>query len=281
MRSVTITETRSPDGIEPANGGGAFPCLDIEFDESAGSLRIYDPRLFQAGRRGFCKRLLTLASRQPGITKAEVELASASCHIEFGPGPQTAQFMADSFVRAVQEASSGTSLLERMWWWRRRRGWSGMTSFRLPEGRSLWETFEVEPAQIRLRRSGAAGNRARPSRLADALSNLEGVESCRVSSWSDRITIGIWRDSPLSDRFMDTVEQALACLAAAELFWPERPALASPAAEASRKDALAKATWGRQFINIALAGGTHSITLMGLVVPGFRRTSSHRRPGIS
>ena len=117
MESVSTTR-RLSDWISPAKGGGTFPCLDIEFDESAGSLRIFDPRLFQAGRRRFCERLLEAATRQPGIIKAEVALASASCQIEFSPGSQTALGVADSFACAVREAAAGSSLLERIWWWR-------------------------------------------------------------------------------------------------------------------------------------------------------------------
>ncbi len=280
MESVSITDTRLLERIELGNGGGAFPCLDIEFDASAGSLRIYDPRLFQAGRRGFCERLLKAASRQPGIIKAEVELASASCQIEFSPGLQTAQCVADSFVRAVQEASAGASLLDRIFWWRRRGRWSALTALQLPEGFSLWETFEVQPTQIRLRRGGVAGNRARLSRLADALAGLEGVEACRVSAWSHRITIDVCRDGPLSDRFLDTVEQALACLRAADLLRAERAAVA-PFAAANSDVPVAWASGARHLINIALARGAFSITLVGLVVPGFRRSLSYWRPGIS
>jgi hypothetical protein len=239
MESVPITDTLLPDGIEPGQGG-AFPCLDIELDERVGSLRIYDPRLFQARRRGFCERLLKAASRQPGIVKAEVELASASCQIEFSPGVRTtAVCMADSFVRAVREASAGCAILDGIRWWQRRGGWSAMTAFRLPDKVSLWEAFEVKPAQIRLRRRGLTGGRARLSRLEGALAELDGVESCRVSRWSRHITIDVCREGPLSDRFLDTVEQATACLKAAELLRSERPA-DEPLAAANRLTRLFK-----------------------------------------
>jgi hypothetical protein len=241
MESVPITETLLPDRIELGQGGGAFPCLDIELDERMGSLRIHDPRLFQARRRGFCERLLMAASRQPGIVKAEVELASASCQIEFSPGVQTtAVCMADTFVRAIREASAGCPLLDRIRWWQRRGGWSAMTAFRLPENVSLWEAFEVKPAQIRLRRRGLTGSHARLSRLASALAELEGVEACRVSRWSHHITIDVCREGPLSDRFLDTVEQATACLKAAELLRPERPS-DGPNAAANRLTRLFRA----------------------------------------
>jgi hypothetical protein len=221
MESATITHALLPDRISPGQGGSAFPCLDIELDARVGSLRIYDPRLFQAQRRGFCERLLKAASRQPGVVKAEVELASASFQVEFSPGVQTALFMADSFVQAVQEATAHSSLLDRIRWWQRRGGWSAMTAFRLRDDVSVWEAFEVRPARIRLRRTPITGSRARNSRLAGALAELEGVEACRISLWSRYITIDVCREGPLSDRFLDTVEQATACLKAAELLRPE------------------------------------------------------------
>jgi uncharacterized membrane protein YbaN (DUF454 family) len=265
--------------LDPSEGGvlqeqlergqvdAAFPCLEIEFDETAESVRIYDPRLFQAKRRSFCERLLKAASRQPGISKAEVDLGSASCQIEFCHGSQTPRSMADSFVRAVREASSGPALLDRVCWWRHRGRWSAWTAFRLPEGISLWETFEIEPAQIRMCRAGVEGNRARLSRVADTVADLEGVDACRVSPWSHCITIDVALDSPVADRFLDTVEQALACLKAADLLGPERPATA-PFVPANGDVAVVTATGVRRLRYMTLAGGAFSMTLVGLVVPG-------------
>jgi hypothetical protein len=222
MESGTHIETVLPDRIESVQGGKAFPCLDIELDARAGSLRIFDPRLFQARRRSFCKRLLQAASRQPGVVKAEVELASASFQVEFSPNTQTALCMADSFAQAVQEASARSSLLERIGWWQRRGGWSAMTAFRRPGAVSVWEAFEVKPARIRLLHRRITGSRARLSRLAGAVAELDGVEACHISLWSQHITIDVCRETPLSDRFLDTVEQATACLNAAELLPTKR-----------------------------------------------------------
>ena len=204
------------------------------------SLRIFDPRLFQARRRGFCERLLKAASRQPGVIKAEVELASASFQVEFSPSVQTALGMADSFAQAVEEASAHSWLLDKICWWQRLGGWSAMTAFQRPDAVSVWEAFEVKPAQIRLRHRRITGSRARLSRLAGALAGLEGVEACHISRWSQYITIDVCREGPLSDRFLDTVEQATACVKAAELLPPERPS-GGPVAGANRLTRLFRA----------------------------------------
>jgi uncharacterized membrane protein YbaN (DUF454 family) len=265
MESGFFEDTVVPDRLNPGKGDAAFPSLDIEFDESAGSVRVYDPRLFQAARRGFCERLLKAASSQPRISRAHIDLASASCQIDFSAGSQTPRFMADSFVRAVREASAGSTLIDRLGWWRRRRGWCSMTAFRLPKGISLWETFEVEPAQIRHRRPGLTGDRARLSRVADTLADLEGVEACHISPWLRRVTIDVSPDSPLSDRVIDTVEQALASLEAAESPRVESPAYAlSMGGDA----AAAVATGGKRLLYLALAGGSFAMTLVAVVVPG-------------
>src|SRR5262245_20986356 len=174
MDLVPIDDTPLPSRIESAQSGSGLTCLDIELDAKLGSLRIYDPRLFQVRKREFCERLLRAASRQPGIVKAEVEFASASCQIEFIPGVETALSMADSFVAAVREATASRSPLARVCWWQRRSGWSSLTALRLPDAIALWEAFEVKSAQIRLRRRGITGNRTQLSRLADALGGLEG-----------------------------------------------------------------------------------------------------------
>jgi uncharacterized membrane protein YbaN (DUF454 family) len=267
MESASLEHTVLLDRIEPGEADGVSPCLDIEFDERGGSVRVYDPRLFHAGRRGFCERLLEAAARQPGIYKAEVDLASASCQIEFSPGSTTPQCMADSFAHAVREASAGCTWVDRVSWWRRRGRWSALTAFRLPEGFSLWETFEVEAARIRVRRPGVTGNRARLSRLADTLADLEGVEACHVSPWFHRITVDVCLDSPLSDRFLDTAEQALREIRAADWLPPKRRTHAQTA-DAGDEVAFATTTGWKRLMYLALAGGSFAMTLVALVVPG-------------
>ena len=266
MESASLKLAGLPDRIEPGEGDGVSPCLDIEFDERSGLVRLYDPRLFRAGRRGFCERLLKAATRQPGIHKAEIDLASASCQIEFCPGSNAPRCMADAFVHAVREASAGCLWVNRIFWWRRRSRWSTLTAFRLPDGVALWESFEAEPAQVRLRRPGVTGDRARLSRLADTLAELEGVEACHVSPWFHRITIDVCLDSPLSDRFLDTVEQALGDIKAAELPQSELRIYAQ-AAVADGGFAVATTGWKR-LMYLAMAGGSFAMTLVALAVPG-------------
>ena len=66
----------------------------------------------------------------------------------------------------------------------------------------------------------------------------------------------------LSDRFLDTVEQALACLNAHELSGT------SLVPRSAASDELAVAAGGKRLLYLAMAGGAFSLTLVGLVVPG-------------
>ncbi len=265
MQPAVFQHAGLPDRIEPEAVDRVSPCLDIAFDERSGSVRVYDPRLFQAGRRRFCERLLEAVARQPAIHKAEIDFASSSCQIEFSPGSNAPRSMADAFVRAVREASASLSWLDRFSW-RSRGRWSTLTAFRLADGGSFWETVEVAPARLQLRRRGVTGDRARLSRLADTLAELDGVEACHVTPWFHRITIDVNRDSPLSDQFLDTVEHTLVDIRSSELPHSE---LRIDAREAiSGGDvAVADAGWKRLGY-LAMAGGAFAMTLVALVVPG-------------
>jgi hypothetical protein len=97
----------------------AFFCLDIEIDERAGLVRVHDPRLFRVGQHSFCKRLLAAASQQWQIRRAEVNLATATCWIEFGPGLGTSQALAGAFIQAVREASGASGNTVKRTWWQR------------------------------------------------------------------------------------------------------------------------------------------------------------------
>ena len=49
-------KTRAAGQVEAIASESVAISLDIEIDEDEGLLRIYDPRAFHAGRRGFCRR---------------------------------------------------------------------------------------------------------------------------------------------------------------------------------------------------------------------------------
>jgi uncharacterized membrane protein YbaN (DUF454 family) len=265
METASLKHTGLPDRIRPGEGEAVSPCLDIEFDELEGLVRVYDPRLFRAARRDFCERLLEAAARQPGIHKAEIEFASASCQIEFSPGSNAPRSMADGFVRAVREASAGSSWIGRISRWRRRGRWSTLTAFRHQDGVSLWETVELEPARIRLRRPGISGSRSRLSLLADALAEIEGVEACYVSPWFHRITIDVCQDTPLPDHFLDDVEQALEIKRVGR----QEPEPRTPV-RATDADFVVAAGWKR-LMYLGMAGGSFAMTLVALIVPGIPR----------
>jgi uncharacterized membrane protein YbaN (DUF454 family) len=251
-----------PKGGSGRQGSEAHPaCLNIEIDERSGTVRVYDPRVFHAGRRAFCRRLLQNASRQPGFERAEIDLAAAACRIEFDPGSVTSQSMADAFCAAVQEATAGPASTEGPAWWRAAR-WSALTAYRLADDVSVWETLEARSDRIRLRHRGISGDRGRLARLTGTLAGLRGVETCRVSRWFHTITLELGPDGPVADRLVDRVERVRADVLAVRHGSSER-------ATSQVVGALSRATSGlERFKYLVLAGGAFAMTLVALVVPG-------------
>jgi uncharacterized membrane protein YbaN (DUF454 family) len=227
--------------------------LDIVIEERTGSVRVYDPRLFRAGRRAFCERLVRTISARPGVRRAEVDLATASCRLEFSPGSNTPAFMADTFIEGVRHASSALSRGDKPSWWRRRKDWSALTAYRRPGDASLWETSEVAPGRLRLLHQEPKGSRARSSRLADTLAKLDGVDRCRVSRWSRKLTVDPLPDGLFADRLLDRMEHVLEGLQAA--------------AEESSGPIVVVSGFKRLGY-LALAGGAFALTVVALIVPG-------------
>jgi uncharacterized membrane protein YbaN (DUF454 family) len=172
--------------------------------------------------------------------------------------------MAHAFADAVREAVADVPAAEPTSPWRRTTAWVVLTAYPLPGDTSLWETLDSKLGQIRLRHRSLAGGDALLSRLAQAVSGLEGVEGCRISRWSRRMNIEIRRDGPLPSRLLDGVERALEDLKAPEARRSgglERALTANPGAARA-------ATGIRRPIHLALAAGSFAMTLIGLVVPG-------------
>jgi uncharacterized membrane protein YbaN (DUF454 family) len=234
-------------------------CLDIEIDEREGLLRIYDPRAFENGRAAFCRRMLDAAAARPGFEMAEIDLARASCLLKFDRRSATAWAMAEALSTAVHQAAARVTAADRPRWWRPGSRFSALTAYRTPDGISMWETIDEQPGRIRLRHEAISGDRARLAQLADALAGLEGIEDCRLSTWSHTLTLDLRPEEPIAGRLLDAVEGALRD-------WKAAGAIRShPGGDG---EAIEVATGTRRLMYLALAGGSFAMTLVGLVVPG-------------
>jgi uncharacterized membrane protein YbaN (DUF454 family) len=238
--------------------------LDIDIDEREGVLRIYDPRSFRAGRRAFCRRLIDAVAGHPGFEKAEIDLAAASCSLKFDVHSATADAMADAASAAIRQAASGPEGDDRARWWRRSSRWSTLTAYRTPNGVSSWETFESQPGRIELRQDALSGDRERFARLVEDLKALDGIERCRVSTWSRTLTVDFHRESPIAHRILDAVEQALED----GIAFGSPPQATNGTLRVVEAGGIEVATGYRRWQYLALAGGSFALTLLGLVVPG-------------
>ena len=230
--------------------------LEIEIDEREGWLRIYDPRAFRVGRRGFCRRLIESASAHPCFERAEIDLDSASCRLKFDPRSTDPRSMADAFGSAVRSASAGP--IGDGPWWRRSGRWSRISAFRAPAGLSWWETIESRPGQVRLRHEPVSRAEDEFAALAAVLAEHEGIEASRFSPWSNTLTIDYRPRAPIARRLLDEVEDELRAV--------QVHRSAPGRAEAQEDVPVARGL--RRIRYLILAGGSFTLTVVGLIVPG-------------
>jgi uncharacterized membrane protein YbaN (DUF454 family) len=224
----------------------------IDLDDKAGTLRVNDARLFARERRAFCRRLAEAIASRPGVRKVMIDLASGSCRLEFVPRSVSRQEIAASFAESVREATASAV--------------DALTAYALPGQVSLWETLEASPGRIRIRHQGLSGEFARLSQVADTLSRLDTVQSCKAIPWSHRLTIDFSPENGVADWFIDQAERAFESLVANE-DWQAKAAM--PLVEVpDQRHPIEVATGPKRWLYLALGGGSLVMTVVGLIVPG-------------
>lgn len=182
MKSGSSKNNRAPRRDAGTLGDCAGP--NVAFDTEARTIQVCDARLINAGQRAFCRRLLEAAARRPGISKAKVDLASASCRIEFADQAASSQRMADFFAECVQEAASGFPETKsgRFGLGRKLPTWLKMTAYPLASDVSLWETFDARSDRVKLRHELPEEDGRQLSLMAEAISRLDDVDAARRTS---------------------------------------------------------------------------------------------------
>jgi uncharacterized membrane protein YbaN (DUF454 family) len=234
--------------------------LEIELDTRTGVGRVVDPRLFQPARREYARCLLEALCEHEGVRKAEVDLASSSCRVEYDLDVSSRKAMGDILVDAVYAASARS---RKTPWWKRSPTWSSLTAYRSSGTLLLWEKYTGNSGDVRLVHPGSALEREAATQLADALAGIEGVDRCDVSLWSHKITIHFAPEAAAASR--RTVSRLERVLEGREqLHFAPASGAKGHAADGR---AVAPSAWGRLKYG-ALAGGAFSLTLVGLLIPG-------------
>jgi len=257
------------DGLPRRNAGRKTDEISdgpqIEIDEKAQAIRIRDPRIINTDQRPFCWRLLDVATRQPGVSKAEVDLPSATCRVEFGNAPATSCEMADVFAGCVHKAVADSPGTDRAPGRRLDDGWLTLTAYPLSGDVSLWATLEAKPGRILVRHQSPADNHDRLSEVAEALRQLDGVERCRAMPGRHRLSVDFREANGQADWFVDRAEQSFEDLVTAEA---RQSASTNPVVSKAGTRAVEVASGPKRFMYLALAGGAFATTLVALMIPG-------------
>jgi uncharacterized membrane protein YbaN (DUF454 family) len=238
----------------------------VEMDEQAGTLRVNDARLLTNNRRAFCRRLVEAIARRNGVSKTMIDLASASCRVEFAPGSTDLHTMTGVFADSVREASATALQGDGTPWWQPSTNWVALTAYPLSGQVSLWETLEASPGRIRIRHQGLYGDFERLRRVALALSRLDTVEKCKAILWSHRLTIDFHPENGVADWFLDEAERCFEDLRASEA-QQARPTMRL-AGSADSAGLIKVASGPGRLLYLALGVGALVMTVVGLIVPG-------------
>ncbi len=266
MKATSKSPKHRMEGMIEHGSASGSSRPQVEMDEQAGTLRINDARLVTKDRRTFCRRLVHAVARRPGVSKAMIDLASASCRVEFAAGSADLHAMAGLFAEAVREASTAALDGDGTPWWQPSTNWVALTAYPVSGDVSLWETLEASPGRIRIRHQGLVGDFERLSQVALALSRLDAVESCKAIPWSHRLTIDFRPDNGVADWFVDQAERCFEDLLVSEASQPRPTVLLAESPSGASSPQLASGP--RRLLYFALGAGGLMMTVVGLIVPG-------------
>jgi uncharacterized membrane protein YbaN (DUF454 family) len=262
MRTSSRGKTR-PGKVRDGSPERAF--LDIELDERDGLARLADPRLFCESRRPFARRLLEALCAHSDVRRAEIDLATFTCSVDFDLTASMPAIMADVLVSAVRSASAGDRSAH---WWRpqRRARWSTLTAYQSRGEVSIWESYADPSGAAHLRHRGPAIDRAARSWLSERIARVDGVERSGISRWSKQLTVSCGTaEAPVQRRTIDRLERILEGLPPID---PRGGTSTSGICRWVPSAAFGIAGGAKRLGYLTMAGGAFALTLVGLVVPG-------------
>jgi uncharacterized membrane protein YbaN (DUF454 family) len=244
--------------------------VKIEFNQSAGLIRVVDPRLFHVGRRGWCSKVAEAAVIRQEVRAVRLDLEKSTCEIQFHSGPM-ASAMADvlaTALRMANQSSANTRGLRRSWFaWRspQPESWSLLTAFP-GAGKSrpsIWKMRLKEPGLIEIGHDSLCGSKADRSRLVDGLQTYAfGLDSCRVDRWTRTLEVRFDPERFDLAQLVETAEQA------ATGGLKELNALRPELLPALSGESSILVTGRKRLLFLGLGGGSFALILAGLTVPG-------------
>lgn len=253
MAARTKSKGQAP---APLRDGREMEQVSTSFSEQHGELVVRDQRIFRRGQETFCRRLAIAAVRQGNVRSVQISLDSGACRMEFTAKRISESQMAETFARAVKEATSGSSAESQM----DHHGleWGTLAAFPAGETVSLWETVREAPDRLKVYNALLRYDSTLARKVAKELRAQPGVFSCRVSPWRHELKI-TYDPAQLNNL-------ALVGLAEAILQRNVCPDSDRSATENGTSPTLASGL--RRLYYLTMAGGSFVLTVIGLVVPG-------------
>jgi len=262
----------SPPGTTDGSVGTAMSDAPVESgigvhvtcDVSRGVIEVHDPRLLRHGRETFCIALVKHAVATSGAFSAAICLRSSVCRFEFSPDsrdPVELAKRAVSAIRAATRDASGPIVSDP----KQPASWVSITAFAAGARVSLWETLIDEPGRVWLSHAALREAPWLAVRVALVLKGLPGVKACRANPWFGRVEIDI--DSVLiTVADLVTAAEAVGCQESSEVD-AAAPAPLGASAD-SEEGTPARTRQRRRLVDLLLAGGTFTVAVAGVIVPG-------------
>lgn len=242
--------------------------VKIEFSESAGRIRVVDPRIFRADRRDWCSTLAEAAATRPEVQVVRLDVDSATCEIRFTPGaagPAMADVLASS-MRVANQSSTNPRDSRRPWFsWRspQPESWSVLTAFPGESFPSIWKTRVREPGLMEFDHPSLGGSMAHQSRIVKGLRiHASGLSSCRLDRRTRKLEARFDPNRVDLTRLVETADHVLNGKPSGHATLdPELlPALSA--------EPSILVTGPKRLLFLGLGGGSFALIFAGLTIPG-------------
>ena len=248
----------------------------IEILESAGVVRVRDPRLFRQERRGWCRILAEAAICHPRVRAVQLDLEAAVCEIQFddGPAAPSAIAMAEVLAASIRQADGSAVPLScppkprkprTGWWSRKSQDWTHLAAFPRNPSCSIWEARIKVPGLIELGHEALSVNTGRSSGLiGELLARSTAIDACQLDPRTRGLLAQYAPGQVEISSLLDHAEQALKACPPGRL-----AALSDDVSVASIPGEPTMLVAGpRRILYLTLGGVAFAMIVVGLAIPG-------------